>query len=379
MNARSGLMILAIGVCLLSSGCKGIMELNQLHIVHTVGIDAGRNNGVKITAEIARLSASGQQPKGMQDRTFYLSGEGNSLFEAARLMRTKTDRTLLWGHATVVVISKAAAEQGIGKHIMAIRKLRQFRNSTLVYVTEGKASEVLEATMPNATITSQALRGLSEGGESTALTQQTTLIDVYKDLINQYRDIHIPAVQLLEDPSGKKKSLLKSEGLYAFDNDRIVGLMKFRETKGYYRAMGSLSGSVETIPCGQHQTVSFENTSSNSRLKTYLDANGNPNVRIEINADLNLVSVQCEKSQEGTISLIKQWEEELNKAISDDVERFIAFSQKNHSDLLGIKERIHRKYPKHWKKIKDKWDEIYPTTKFSVEVHTRIDHTNFTT
>jgi Ger(x)C family germination protein len=377
MMARKGLVVFAIAICLTVSGCKGSMELNQLHIVHTVGIDVGRNNGVKITAEIAKLSASGQQPKGMQDRTFYLAGEGSSLFEAARLMRAKSDRTLLWGHATVVVFSRAIAEQGIGKHIMAIRRLRQFRNSTLVYVTEGKASEVLEATMPNATITSQALRGLSEGGESTALTQETSLIDVYENLINQYMDIRIPAVQLLEDPSTKKKKLLKSVGLYAFDSDRLVGLMKSNETKGFYRATGSLSGSVETIPCGPNQTIAFENTSSNSRVRTYLDANGIPNVKIEVNADLNLASVQCE-SQEVTISLISEWEKQLNKAISDNVEQFIAFSQKNHSDLLGIKERIHRKYPKRWKKIKDKWDEIYPETKFSFEVHSRIDHTNFT-
>lgn len=376
MKARTGLILLAIGICLLNSGCKGSMELNELHIVHTVGIDVGQNNGIKITAEIAKLSASGQQPKGMQDKTFYLSGEGSSLFEAARLIRTKSDRTLLWGHATVVVLSKAIAEQGIGEHIMAIRRLRQFRNSTLIYVTEGKASEVLEATMPNASITSQALRGLSEGGESTALTEQETLIDVYGDLINQYRDVHIPAVQLIEDPSGKKRSLLKTIGLYVFDNDRIAGHMKFKETKGYYRTLGKMSGSVETIPCGQNRTITFENTGNKSRVKTELDVNGNPKVRIEINADLNLVSIQCEV-KEVTISTIAEWEDELNKSISENVEQFIAFSQKNNSDLLGIKERIHRKYPKRWRKMKASWDEIYPTVKFSVEVHSRIDHSNF--
>ncbi|QMV40827.1 Ger(x)C family spore germination protein [Cohnella cholangitidis] len=378
MNARMGLIIFAIGACLLNSGCKGGMELNQLHIVHTVGIDAGRNNGIKLTAEISLLSSSGQQPKGMQERTFYLSGEGSSLFEAARLMRTKSDRSLLWGHATVVVFNKAVAEQGIGKHIMALRRLREFRNSTLIYVTEDKASDVLEATMPNATITSQALRGLSEGGENTALTEEKTLIDVYDHLINEDTDIHVPAVQLLEDPSAKKKKLLKTIGIYAFDKDRLVGLMKSKETKGFYRAMGSLSGSVETIPCGPNQMIAFENTSSNSRVKIGLDADGNPKVHIEINADLNLASVQCE-TREVTLSSIEEWEKELNKSISDAVERFIAFSQKKNSDLLGIKERMHRKYPKHWKKVKDKWNEIYPRTTFSVEVHSRIDHTNFTT
>ncbi|WP_138754310.1 Ger(x)C family spore germination protein [Paenibacillus sinopodophylli] len=368
---------LLTSLCFVLGGCKGSMELNEIHIVHSVALDEGKNGGVRVTAEIAKLSTGGQQPKGMQENTFYLTSEASSLFEAARLMRAKSDRTLLWGHTTAIIFSADLARGGIEKQIEDIRRLRQFRNSTLLYVMEGKAYESLKVSMPNVSISSQALRGLSEGGESTALTQQTSLIEVYEEIVNHYKDISIPSIEIVNDQVDRKLHLLQTKGLFAFKQNRLVGFMRSQETKGYLRASGEMDGSTESLACGAQKALTFENIKNRAKLKPNVDPQLHTDIKIEIYADLNLTSLQCDNI---TISpaVIARWEQELNANIAKDVERYMAFSQKHKVDLIGIGEMIHRKKPAVWRKLKGKWAENYAEASYSIHVYTRVDHTNFT-
>ncbi|WP_169090931.1 Ger(x)C family spore germination protein [Paenibacillus sp. PL91] len=377
MSATKWLAAAMIGACFIMTGCKGSMELNELHIVHTVAMDKGKNGNIRLTAEIAKLTTGGQQPRGMQEKTFFLTSEGRSLFEAARLMRAKSDRTLLWGHTSAIIFSADLARQGIDKQFEDMRRLRQFRNSTLIYAIEGKADEVLKVSMPNVTISSQALRGLSEGGEATALTHPTTLLDVYQGLINRYKDINIPAIEIAKDQVDKKLKLLQTKGLFAFRGARLVGFMHAPETKGYLRASGLLTGSSEAIACGPKQALVFENINSRSAIQAKANAQLKPEITINVYADLNLTGVQCADMKVDTEAIVG-WEKELNQNIANEINRFIQFSKKNKVDLLGVGEMIHRKQPKFWIKMKGDWENIYPQAKFVIEVHTRIDHTNFT-
>jgi len=367
-------------IALQVAGCMGNMELNELYIVHSVSLDVGDRGGVKVSAEIAKLGTEGMQPKGMQNKTFLISGEGNSLFEAARLIRVKSDRTLLWGQTTAIVISKAIVKEGIEKQIEEIRRFRQFRNTTLMFMIDGKASDVLEIEMPNASITAQALRGLADGGESTALTLKTTLLDVYKDRINHYQDIRFPAVRVLKGKSEGSKPMLQTVGFYAFSGARLAGFMSAKPTKGYLRASDRLVGAVERIVCeGESgKTVTFENTKSRSTTSARLEADGTPSVRIEVDADLNLVSSACEDEMTITPALISEWERRLNAEIVSEIEDFAEFTRERKTDLLGVGEILHRQHPGQWKQVKKTWSEVYPSCRFYINVRTRIDHTNFT-
>ncbi|MEK8128478.1 Ger(x)C family spore germination protein [Paenibacillus filicis] len=376
---KHALLILVLAVTLALTGCRGNRELNELHIVHSAAIDEGEDGNIRLTAEIAKLTPEGQQPKGMQNPTFLLTSEGKSLFEAARLMRTESDRELLWGHTTVVLMSKDAARKGIAPYMDDIRRLRQFRNGTLLYVTEGKAMEALQISSPLSSITSQVLRGLTDGGESTALTHKTSLIEVYKELVNHYRDLHIPAVQVVSDPHVKGDKLLQTKGLYAFRGDRLVGLLSSVKTKGFMRLINEFKGGLEKLPCSSGEGgegVTLENISNVSKIRPQVDSSLKASVLINVFADLNMTSLHC-KSIEVTPEIISEWENILNQNIAGEIRQFLQYSQEHKTDLTGIGEEIHRHDPVAWKKIKERWSEIYASIPFDIQVHTRIDHTNF--
>ncbi|MFF2089173.1 Ger(x)C family spore germination protein [Paenibacillus sp. NPDC058174] len=380
MNSRIyslfGLFLVTLAA-LLIGGCDGSLELNEIHIVHAIAIDKGENAPIRVTAEIAKIVSGGQQPKGMQSDSFYLYQEGDNVFEAARLMRNKSDRMLLWGHTSIILFSKDVMKQGLSQHVESIRRLRQFRNSTLLYMTEGKAYEKLQISAPNLMITSQVLKGLAGNSNTTALTKKVTLIDVYRDYINEFRDIVIPAILRVKD-SEDDKHILQATGLYIFEKDRLAGKLSPKQTKAYMRASNQMSGSLEKIPCDSGKEISFENINNNSKMHVTLDSEHKPQVAFNITADLTITDLPCQEF-DITPSMIHAWEDQLNEKIAEDIRKFIRYTQKRHTDLLGVGEWIHRKHPQLWRSMKDNWPEQYSGIKPKIEVHTRIDHSNFIT
>ncbi|MFD2118049.1 Ger(x)C family spore germination protein [Paenibacillus yanchengensis] len=370
------LILLTITLSLSISGCKGSSELNEIHIIHSVGIDKGEKQPIRLTAEIAQLTASGQQPKGMQNNTYLLTSEGKSVFDAARLMQQQTERSLLWGHTTIIIFSKQIAKEGIRSQIDAIRRMRQIRNGTFLFVTERRASDILQLKSPSESIASQMIRGLSEGGTNTALTDKTLLIDVYSNLINEFKDITIPAINIEKDMLRSDKLRLQASGLYAFHGDRLTGLLNNIETKGLLRANNRMSGTVENITCDENSIITFENINNRSRVTVKVDNQLHPTVLMKIYADLNISSLGCSEMIV-TPESIHKWEKKLNETIETELRQMIAFSNRHHADILGIGERIHRKYPKQWREMQQSWHDLYQTVEWKINVYTRIDHSNF--
>ncbi|WP_042160762.1 Ger(x)C family spore germination protein [Paenibacillus gorillae] len=371
-----GLFILTVAA-LFIGGCDGGLELNEIHIVHAIAIDKGEHAPIRLTAEISKIVTGGQQPKGMQSDSFFLSHEGENVFEAARLMRNKSDRMLLWGHTSVILFSKDVMKDGLSQHVESIRRLRQFRNSTLLYMTEGKAYEKLQMPAPNLMITSQVLKGLAQNGKANAMTMKVTLIDVYRDYINEFRDIAIPAILRVKD-SEDDKLILQATGLFIFEKDHLAGKLSPGQTRAFMRANNRMAGSLEKIPCGSGKEISFENINNNSKMHVTLDSEQKPQVSFNITADLTITDLPCEEF-DITPAMIHAWEDQLNEKIAEDIRKFIRYTQKRHTDLLGVGEWIHRKHPQIWRTMKENWPEQYSGIQPKIEVHTRIDHSNFIT
>jgi spore germination protein KC len=43
------------------------------------------------------------------------------------------------------------------------------------------------------------------------------------------------------------------------------------------------------------------------------------------------------------------------------------------ADILGLAQDFHRFYPKQWNKVKDRWDEVFPSIQILTEVDVNIN------
>jgi spore germination protein KC len=377
MSHRILLFSLLIIISCLLTGCWGHNETNDLAIIHSVAIDKGEKNKIRVTVEISNTKPS-SSPMGIQTKPIYLSIEGITLFDAGRLLREKSSRELLWGHTSAIIFSQEVAREGLKKHIDTFKRLRHYRNSTNVYITEGKAADIFKAKVPQQSLIAFALNGLIKTQELTATTEKVNLITVYQTLINRYNDLTIPAVHITKLPFSNKRTI-EIKGLYCFHGDRLVSFLDQEKTKGYLRVLNKVEGTVERIPYGKKNNyITFENIHNHAKIKPLFTSLGKPTVKIEASIDYNIVGVQpdIEKISD---QLIQSWEKKLNDRVKKQIRNFITYTQKNGTDSLGLGETFHREYPKEWKQIKGEWVNMYPKLAYTIDVKSHIGHTNLLT
>ncbi len=69
--------------------------------------------------------------------------------------------------------------------------------------------------------------------------------------------------------------------------------------------------------------------------------------------------------------LIKIAEEEIRQKIMDS----FAAARRLNADIYGFGTSVHRKYPKAWKTMKERWDAIFPNIELNVQAKVHIPAT----
>ncbi|QED48225.1 Ger(x)C family spore germination protein [Cytobacillus dafuensis] len=370
MNSRKYNWVYILLCTIVLTGCWGHQEINEVILVQTTGIDKGKNNKVKLTIEFLKITGSSQGPSGLMGKKLYLSQDGDTLFEAARKLREKSSRSVFWGHSSVIIFGKDVAEEGLKKQVDILYRQRHFRQSALIFVASGSAEEIIKSKVVQENLVSTSLKGLMKSQNLTSTIKKTTLQTVYSDLVNEYRELTIPAIFI---NSKTEKGLLKTTGLYGFRNDRLVSFIDASFTKQYLRLINEAKSAVETLNEGKGKFITFENLNSHTNIEPSL-SQGKPAISIEIFANFNIADVHGDFN-EITPAKIASWEKKLNQKIKKEVEEFLDYTKTENLDLIGIGESIHRKYPERWKKINKDWKNLYPKLDYSIEVKSSINHT----
>ncbi|EOO24098.1 Ger(X)C family germination protein [Bacillus cereus VD133] len=352
------------------TGCWGHKEINEVTIVQSTAIDKGKKHKVKLTVEFLKIMGSSQGSSGLTGKKMHLSEEGNTLFEAARKINEKSPRSVIWGHSSVIIFGKEVAEKGLKEHLDILYRQRNFRESALVFIAVGRAEDVFKSNIVQENLTSASLNGLIKSQNQTSTTRKTTLQMVYSDLVNDYKELTIPAI-LIDEESGKGP--IKTAGLYVFKKGRLVSFINANLTKQYLRLQNESKSAVETLKEGKRKYIAFENLNCHTDIQSVF-LNGKPSVSIKIFADFNVADVQ-QDFEEITPEIITNWEKKLNGKIKKQVGEFLEYTKKENVDLIGIGEAMHRENPEKWKRVKKDWKHLYPQLSFSIEVESRIDHT----
>jgi spore germination protein KC len=112
---------------------------------------------------------------------------------------------------------------------------------------------------------------------------------------------------------------------------------------------------------------------NNSSLHPHVE-NGKVTVTIELYAKGVMVDNESNygdlRDQE-----MKSLTQALHQKIEDDIKEGIRLIQKKYpADILGLGRSIHQQLPQEWKKIRDRWDDIYPDVKVIVKPHIIIEN-----
>lgn len=363
----SGLLLCSV----LLGGCWDRREVNDVAFVMGTGLDK-EGDQYRVTMEIAlpgQLGTSGSTGGGGGTRgtkSYYLESRTGPSFRGASTEEQRgISRTLNFSHRRVLLFGETLAREGIGKVMDVLARLPQNRLSSLIVITKGPTLEVLQADAPIEQFPAEMVRELNysymKNPRSIKLLMNSILLEGI--------DPAVPVMSLVKNgPSNikDKKTNIQVDGLAVFHKDRLTGIMDNHLSRFLLLGMEQAKDTEIFIPPPKGAGyISVRLIENNVHIKPYIQGDDiRMNIRLNCNGSVREDEATLDISNEQNLRWLEQQvAEEIEKELGEAV-RMI--QQKYHSDVLGMGRAIMKSRPDEWKRIKPRWDQLYPKVEVTI-------------
>jgi spore germination protein KC len=378
MNRLLLVLFILVNVALLS-GCWDRKELNDLAIVTGVGIDEINERKIELTVQMLIPKASGGAQMmgsvssgGEGGGTLIRTGTGATAADAISNLQEKTPRQLFWGHTEVIIFGEKVAKKGIIKYLDFLSRHRLSRLRAHVFVCKGKAMDVLKLIPPLERSSSEVLRELS----NSELLMNVTLRDTLQMLTGDTGNAGLPLIEILPPMEGKDQ--LQTIGYInrtaVLKKDKMIGDINDRLTRGLLWLRGEVENAIVTVTPDQTKkkgSISTKLLRANTELIPEIkNGKWKITVRIITEDEVLLNETHIDLMNPNNIRML---ERELESDLKGRIKLTLKKVQKEMKvDIIGFGEAFHRKYPKEWLDVKERWDEVFPTVEVTLNIKSNV-------
>lgn len=374
---RSSLIVLFCMAVLTLAGCWNRVEINDVALVEAAAIDKTKDGKIELTVQnfIPRALGGGQGlggggGGGGAAQTFTRSAKGKTIAEAMSVLQEKFPRKIFWGQTEVFLIGEKLAREGIQKEIEFLARHPDPHLRVLVIVSKGKAADALDLHPPLERSSSEVLR---EMAKSRTLLQ-VTVKDLLQMLTGDAGAAALPWIEIIPTKAGeeKKSTVAYISGTAIFKKDKMVGHIDDTTTRGLLWLRNEIKSAVVTVtPNGAEGFISLMLIKAKTELIPQIK-NDKWQITLKAVSKDDLIQ-NASKLDVMKPEIVKRVEVELNKDIEIRVNTVLEQVQKKmKADAFGFAEAFHRKYPKEWKKAKEKWDEIFPEVEVNYDIQAKV-------
>lgn len=134
---------LLVALALLTAGCSGARETDEVGYVIAMGIDkAPEKDKINVTYQLAIPRAlAGTSDSESKEATEIITITANTAVEARNLLNTSIARVPNLSHIKVIILGEAIARQGVGDFVAPLQRFREFRGSMYVVVAHDSTAE----------------------------------------------------------------------------------------------------------------------------------------------------------------------------------------------------------------------------------------------
>lgn len=381
------ILILTPLLCLLLllTGCWSKKELDELAIASAVGIDREGEEYI-ISTQVMNPDAVTSSAKGGSDLSPVVtySVKGKSLFEAFRKTTKVAPRKIYLSHLRILVISEAAAKEGIVPLIDFLSRDHQLRTDFYILVSQNISAEHIlkTVTLLDKIPANKMYDSLNASASAWGSTVKTTLDHLITDITTEGKSAVLTGITLtgnsdigasLENTKRLQgNAILKYVGLGVFDKDKLVGWLSEEESKAYNYIQGDVKSTVEAISCpGKRGTITLELLTAKSHTKGKI-VQGKPEVTINLEMQTNIAEVECALDLIHDETIHKIEAAAAKKLKSSIINSIHTAQNKYRTDYFGFGNDIHRASPQYWRKWGAEWNEQFSKLNAVVNVDVRV-------
>ncbi len=374
---RRWLLFCLLALLPLNSGCWNYRELDQLAIVAATGIDRDEERGmVKLTVQVIKpgqVRTSGGEEGGTggqaQQPVLIMESTGVSIFEAVRNFVLKNSRRMYWSHNQVLIIGKKAAEDGVRPLLDFFLRDHEPRPTVWVLVADRDAAEIIRARGGLEKISGVEMGQLIEAQTAASKNMTVNLEQFIARLMSKTTSATAPVITISH---AQREPRIQLDGTAVFQDDRLIGKLSLRETRGILWVTGKVRSGVITVRApGTGEKVGLEVIRATGTINSKFLA-GQPKVKIKIEVEGNL---GCQMSQEDLAKpeMLQSLSRRMAEAIRKEVYAAVDVAKQLRSDVFGFGEALYRSDPKRWKSLEPIWNSSMAKLPVEVDVRASVD------
>lgn len=369
-------LVLALLSVLPLTGCWDRVEVNDLALITAAGVDQSKDRvELSVQVFIPRMGGGGQQqtsgasgsPGG---QTFVRSASGVTIADAMSILQEKLPRRIFWGHNEVFIVGENLAKNGIRDDADYMMRHPQIREAAFIFVSKGEAKNMLELLPPLERSSSEVLREFAKSG----LVGKMTLKDLMQRLSGDERAVGLPWIERAPPEPGEKRNeaIPFITGTAVLKRDILVGHIDDKVSRGLLWLRNEIHTAVVTVtPQWADGHISLSLLRAHSELIPKIE-NGKWSITLKAETEDDIVQNDTSFNLMNP-KFSKQLENDLGGDVKLRVEQALNRVQKQmNADIFGFANAFHRKYPKEWNKVKDRWDEVFPNIEVNVQVKARV-------
>lgn len=373
INMKRLMIIPVLAIILSVSGCSGATifsgyrEIEDVELVRSIAIDKCEK-GIRVTTS----SGIGQQ----KEEPHIFEGEGATLAQALEtLQKMPVGKETIYSHTERILISEEAAKLGISEYMDYIERAQAMRLGTKLYVIRGNAGGLLRDTASKRSSATDMMEYLEKYIEELGNGYVFTCEDVAAAL-SQRGSALVMAVKTEEREKASEddsENKVVPAGLAVIRDGLLTGFLSEEESYGAMLLMGlTKSDTMELEADGLAATV--EMTGVKTEFKPVYD--GQKLRRVDISAEVqgNILSLSGEAKLED-----EGFREKLAGAMAETergrIMSALERSRADGVDFMGLGGKLEREKAVAFKKMDEKWEDIFPSLEFRISVSAALRRT----
>jgi len=385
---KRGAIIMLLTGCIMLTGCWSSSPIEDLNMEVGVALDLAEETGDKAASAdkagnypkekeiictyqfIVPQGSVGSKKDGSQSRNYYNMVEtGNSIFEAVRDLALRTNRPPIGHHLKIIVIGEQLARSiKISELIEFYSRDNDIRPSVILLVSSGKASELLNNSLPGQT-PAFVLEGIfNNRNRNSKIWQPVCMVKAVGYLHGKHSFLLQNVITHGKEPE------FAGAGVISGTTGRLSGFMNQSELEGIVWLTGKGRGGVlKTYGPDNEQLITYEIKSMKSKIKAIVKG-GKISFEVTIRSAGRLAEVFTANGEKLDEAFIQRAEEALQKQVEDKVRASVEKMQHElHADVGGFGQSLYIQHPAAWRTVKEDWDENFSELPISYNVKLNIE------
>ncbi|MBM7566299.1 Ger(x)C family spore germination protein [Paenibacillus sacheonensis] len=370
---KRGVLLLLLSAML--AGCSSdIREISDIALVMLTAIDYDEQKQLYVFTVNCLEASTNTAGNTARKPEWIASASGPSVFEAARNLRSRAGKVLIWQHDKFFLIGESAARRSFYEVVDFLTRSRDIRLSSFLIVAQGNASELMRTRAETGDLLSNEMLGKVKNEQLWGKSLTLAVKDIVNEYTNPYRGIVTGKLSKAKPMGGNREVLFLSGGS-VIQQGRLKEWLSGDDTlsihilvnKKYWKALEF----AEYVPFNDRRVALRMRVGK--RSMSLVRAEGKPGIaiRIEMSGSITSIDKKLNLADPATLHGVEEaasryMEQRLKVSLN-------RFQRELKSDIIGFSDYLRQHHPYEWKRISKTWvTDVYPTMPIRVRVDVAI-------